>query len=48
MALPAVCNDREPIVPEPRGTVAVSELTRVKRSIGMPRTSLASIAKAVW
>ena len=39
--------DREPIVPEPRGTLAVSELTRMKRSIGMPSTSLASMANAV-
>ena len=48
MALPAVCSEREPIVPAPRGTRSVSELTRVILSIGMPSTSLASIAKAVW
>ena len=47
-ALPAVCRDREPIVPDPRGTEAVSELTSLKFSIGIPRTSLASMAKAVW
>ena len=47
MALPAVCSDREPSVPEPRGTRAVSELTSVILSIGMPSTSLASIANAV-
>ena len=28
MALPAVCSEREPIVPAPRGTRSVSELTR--------------------
>ncbi len=48
MALPAVCSDREPSVPEPRGTRAVSELTSVILSIGMPSTSLASMANAVW
>ena len=47
IALPAVCSEREPSVPEPRGTCAVSELTSVILSIGMPSTSLASIAKAV-
>ena len=48
MALPAVCSDREPSVPAPRGTVAVSELTSLILSIGMPSTSLASMANAVW
>ena len=48
MALPAVCSERDPIVPAPRGTRSVSELTRVILSIGMPSTSLASIANAVW
>ena len=48
IALPAVCSEREPIVPAPRGTRSVSELTRVILSIGMPSTSLASIANAVW
>ena len=47
MALPAVCSEREPRVPEPRGTRDVSELTSVIFSIGMPSTSLASIANAV-
>jgi hypothetical protein len=47
MALPAVCSERDPNVPEPRGTRAVSELTSVILSIGMPSTSLASIANAV-
>ena len=47
IALPAVCSEREPIVPAPRGTRSVSELTSVILSIGMPSTSLASIANAV-
>ncbi len=38
MALPAVWSERDPIVPAPRGTRSVSELTRVIWSIGMPRT----------
>ena len=35
-------------MPAPRGTMAVSELTSLIDSIGMPSTSLASMAKAVW
>ena len=37
-----------PSCPTPRGTRSVSELTSVILSIGMPSTSLASIANAVW
>ena len=48
MALPAVWSDRDPSVPAPRGTAAVSELTSVIMSMGMPSMSLASIANAVW
>ena len=40
--------ERDPIVPAPRGTRSVSASTRVICCIGMPSTSLASIAKAVW
>ena len=47
-ALPAVCSEREPMVPAPRGTDAVSELTSLNLSIGMPSTSLANMANAVW
>ena len=47
MALPAVWSDREPMVPAPRGTVAVSELISRILSIGMPSISLATIANAV-
>ena len=46
--MPAVCSDREPSVPAPRGTAAVSELTSRILSIGMPSTSLATMANAVW
>ena len=46
-ALPAVCSDREPRVPAPRGTAAVSELMSRIFSIGMPSTSLATMANAV-
>ena len=46
-ALPAVCRDREPNVPDPRGTAEVSELTSRIRFIGMPSTSLATMANAV-
>ena len=45
---PAVCSDREPIVPAPRGTVLVSEFSNLIFSIGMPSTSLATMANAVW
>ena len=48
IALPAVCRDREPSVPDPRGTAAVSELTSLIWLIGMPSMSLANMAKAVW
>ena len=36
------------MVPAPRGTAAVSELMSRILSIGMPSTSLATMANAVW
>ena len=47
IAEPAVCREREPRVPAPRGTRSVSELTKVILSMGIPSTSVASMAKAV-
>ena len=44
---PAVCNDREPIVPAPRGMSSVSDCTIVMSSIGTPSMSLMIIEKAV-
>ena len=46
-ALPPICSERDPPVPEPRGTVAVSDCTKPIRSIGMPSRSCTSIANAV-
>ena len=46
-AEPAVCNDREPIVPAPRGMSSVSDCTIVMSSIGTPSMSLMIIEKAV-
>jgi hypothetical protein len=48
MAEPAVCNDLDPNVPEPRGTRSVSELTSLIWSMGIPSTSEASMANEVW
>ncbi len=47
-ALPAVCSERDPSVPAPLGTFAVSELISEILSIGMPSMSLTIMAKAVW
>jgi hypothetical protein len=46
-ALPAICSDREPMVPEPRGTTPVSDWTSRTFSIGMPSSSCTIIANAV-
>ena len=46
-AEPAVCNEREPMVPAPRGISSVSEWTSVTLSIGMPSMSDTIIEKAV-
>src|SRR5690606_5062002 len=46
-ALPPICNDRDPPVPPPRGTCAVSDCTKSICSTGMPRASEASMAKDV-
>ena len=46
-ALPPICSEREPMVPVPRGTSAVSDCTMVTRSIGMPRSSWTIIANDV-
>ena len=47
-ALPAVCSEREPIVPDAAGHGGGVGVDELDRSIGMPRTSLASMANAVW
>ena len=46
-ALPPTCSDRDPIVPMPRGTFAVSECTTMTSSIGTPSTSETSAANIV-
>ncbi len=47
-AEPPSWSDREPPVPPPFGTSAVSPSTRVMRSTGMPVWSLRIMANAVW
>ena len=46
-ALPAVCSERDPIVPLPRGTCPVSDWTSTTWSMGIPRTLETTIEKAV-
>ena len=46
-ALPAICSDREAMVPMPRGTSKVSLWTTRTRSAGTPSTSLTSWVKEV-
>ena len=47
-AAPPSCSDREPPVPPPFGTRSVSPHLTVIFSIGMPSSSLTSIAHTVW
>ena len=46
-ALPPICSDREPPVPAPRGTAAVSDWTNEICSIGIPRVSETIMENAV-
>ncbi len=46
-ALPPSCSDRDPPVPPPRGTTAVSDWTKRIGSSGMPSRSATIIANAV-
>ena len=44
-AVPPICSERDPPVPLPWGTRAVSDCTKWMRSIGMPSRSVTSIEK---
>ena len=46
-ALPPTCSEREPIVPRPRATLAVSECTTRTSAIGTPSVPATSCAYAV-